>query len=72
MEVFIKAIKKDPFVCKKTNIMFDRYNRLTSDDKIEIVHDNLIQSIALKKLINSMSIMISDLDTELIMKISRI
>ena len=52
--------------------MLDRYNRLTYDRKIEIVYDNLIQNIILKELINIMSIMISDLDIELKMKISRI
>ena len=70
MEAFINVIKKDPFACMKINNMLDRYNRLTYDHKIEIVNDNLIQSIILKELINIMSIMISDLDTELKMKIS--
>ena len=72
MEAFINVIKKDPFVCMKTNIMLDRYNKLTYDHKIEIVYDNLIQNIILKELINIMSKMISDLDIELKMKISRI
>ena len=72
MEAFLNVIKKDPFVCMKINNMLDRYNRLTYDHKIEIVYDNLIQNIILKELINIMSIMISDLDIELKMKISRI
>ena len=72
MEAFINVIRKDPFVCMKINIMLDRYNRLTNDHKKEIVYDNLIQNIILKELINIMSIMISDLDMELKMKISRI
>ena len=72
MEAFINVIKKDPFICMKINHMLDRYNRLTCDRKIEIVYDNLIQNIILKELINIMSIMISDLDMELKMKISRI
>ena len=71
MEAFINVIKKDHFVCMKINNMLDRYNRLTYDRKIEIVYDNLIQNIILKELINIMSIMISDLDMELKMKISR-
>ena len=54
------------------NIMLDRYNRLPNDHKIEIVYDNFIQNIILKELINIMSIMVSDLDMELKMKISRI
>ena len=72
MEAFINVIKKDPLVCMKINIMLDRYNRLTYDHKIQIVYDNLIQNIIHKELINIMSIMISDLDLELKMKISRI
>ena len=72
MDAFINVIKNDPFVCMKINNMLDRYNRLTYDHKIEIAYDNLIQNIILKELINIMSIMISDLDIELKMKISRI
>ena len=72
MEDFINVVKKDPFVCMKINNMLDRYNRLTYDCKIEIVYDNLIQNTILKEVINIMSIMISDLDMELKMKISRI
>ena len=56
----------------KINNKLDRYNRLTYNQKIEIAYDNLIQNIILKELINIMSIMISDLDMELKMKISRI
>ena len=52
--------------------MLDRYNRLTYDCKNEIVYDNLIQNIIPKELINIMSIMISELDIEIKMKISRI
>ena len=52
--------------------MLDRFNRLTYDLKIEIAYDNLIQNIILKKLIIIMSILISDLDIEIKMKISRI
>ena len=72
MEAFKNVIKKDSLVCMKINNMLDRYNRLTYDHKTEIVHDNLIQNIILKELINIMSIMILDLDIELKMKISRI
>ena len=72
MDAFINVIKKDPFVCMKINNMLDRYNKLTYDSKIEIVYDNLIQNIILKELIKIMSIIISDLDMELKMKISRI
>ena len=72
MDAFINVIKKDSSVCMKINNMLDRYNRLTYNRKIEIVYDNLIQTIILKELINIMSIMISDLDMEIKMKISRI
>ena len=72
MDAFINVIKKDHFVCNKINIMLDRYNRLNYDYKIEIAYDNLIQNIILKELINIMSIIISDLDMKLKMKISRI
>ena len=72
MDAFINVIKKYPFICIKINNMLDRYNRLTYDRKIEIVYDNLIQIIILRDLINIMSIIISDLDMELKMKISRI
>ena len=75
MEAFINLIRKDPFVCMKINNMLDRYNRITYvtyDHKIELVYDNLIQNIILKELINIMSILISDLDMELKMKISKL
>ena len=52
--------------------MLDRYNRITYDCRIEIAYDKLIQNIILKELLNIMSIMTSDLDIELKMKISRI
>ena len=71
MEAFINVIKKDPFLCIKINNMLDRYNKLSYDRKNEIVYDNLIQNFILKELINIMSIMISDSDMELKMKISR-
>ena len=72
MDAFINVIKKDPFVCMKIKNMLHRYNRLTYAYKFEIVYDNLIQNIILKELKTIMSIMISDLDMELKMKISRI
>ena len=72
MEAFINVIKKDLFVCMKINNLLDRYNRLTYGCKIEIVYDNLIQNFIFRELINIMSIMISDLDMEIKMKISRI
>ena len=52
--------------------MLDRYNRLTYDHKIEIVYDNLIQNFILEKILNIMSIIVSDLDMELKMKVCRI
>ena len=52
--------------------MLDRYNKLSYDHKIEIAYDYLIHNIILKEIINIMSIMITDLDMELKMKVSRI
>ena len=72
MDAFINIIKNDPFICMKINNMLERYNRLTHDHKINLAYDNLIHNIILKELINIMSIIISDLDMELKMKISRI
>ena len=72
MEALINVIKNDPFVCMKINNMLDRYNRITYGHKFEIVYDNLIQNIILKEVINEMSIMISDLDMELKMKLVEI
>ena len=72
MDDFINVIKKDPQVCIEINIMLDRYNRLSYNHKIEIVYDNLIHNIIFKELINIMATMITDLDIELKMKISRI
>ena len=72
MDAFLNVIKKDHFVCIKINNMLDRYNRLTYDRKIEIAYDNLIQNIILKELIIIMSTIVSDLDMELKMKVSRV
>ena len=72
MDKFVNVIKKDPLVCIKINNMLDRYDRLSYNHKIEIAYDNLIHNIILKELINIMSMMITDLDMELKMKISRI
>ena len=72
MDNFINVIKKDPQVCIKINNMLDRYNRLSYNQKIEIIYDNLIHNIILKELINIMATMIIDLDMEIKMKISGI
>ena len=72
MDDFINVIKRDPQVCIKINNMLDRYNRLSSNHKIEIIYDNLIHNIILKELINIMATMIIDLDMEIKMKISRV
>ena len=72
MEAFLNVIKKDPFVCMKINNMLDRYNRLTYDHKIEVVYDNSIENIILEEVIIIMSIITSDLEMELKLKISRI
>ena len=72
MDDFINVTKKDPQVCIKINNMLNRYNRLSYNHKIEIVYDNSIQNIILEELINLMATLITDLDMELKMKISRI
>ena len=72
MDDFINVIKECPLVCVKTNYMLDRYNRLSYNHKIEIVHNNLSHIVILKGLINKMATMITDLDMELKIKIRRI
>ena len=65
MEAFIKVIRKDPKVCVEINDTLDRYMRLPFKYQSEKGYDCLIQNINLKELI-------TDLDIELKMKISRI
>ena len=52
--------------------MLDRYNRLPYNYQSKIGYDSLIQNVILKELINIMCTVITDLDKELKMKISRI
>ena len=66
---FINVIKKDPKVQIKINDMLDRYNRLPHNYQSKIGYDNLIQNVIFKKLINKMGTTITDLDTELKMKV---
>ena len=72
MEDFIKVIRKDPNVQNKINIMLDRYMSLPYDFRSKTGYNSLIQNVILKELINIMSFIITDLDVELKMKISRI
>ena len=72
MEVFVIAIRKDPKVRVKINDTLDRYMRLPYNYQSKIGYDCLIQNVILKELINIMSTIITDLDIELNMKISRI
>ena len=69
---FINVIKKDPQTRIKLNDMLDRYNRLPPKYQSKIGYDTLIQNVILKELINIMGTVITDLDIELKMKISRI
>ena len=71
MDDFINVNKKDPRVRVKMNDMLDRYNRLPYNCKSKIFFDNLFQNVILKELINIISTIITDLDLELKMKISR-
>ena len=72
MDDFINVIKKDPKVRIKINDMLDRYNRLPYNYQSKIGYDTLVQNVLLKELINIMGTVITDLDIELKMKISRI
>ena len=69
---FVNVFRKDPKVRNKMNDMLDRYNRLPYNYQSKIGYDALIQNMILKELINIMGTTITDLDTELKMKISRI
>ena len=64
-EDFIKVIKKDPRVQNIINIMLDRYMSLPYDFQSRIGYNSLIQNVILKELINTMSLIITDLDIEL-------
>ena len=71
-DAFIKVIKKDPRVQNNINVMLDRHMSLPYDFQSKIGYNSLIQNVILKELIDIMSLIISDLDIELKMKISRI
>ena len=68
MDNFIKAIKKDKRICNNINIMLDRYMSLPYEFKSKIGYNSLIQNVILKELINMLSLVIIDLDTELKIK----
>ena len=68
MEDFIKVIKKDPKMQSKINIMLNRYMSLPYDFQSKMGYNSLIQNVILKEIINIMSLIISDLDTELKIK----
>ena len=72
MDAFINVIKKDPQIRIKINDMLDRYMRVPYNYQSKIGYDTLIQNVILKELINIMGTTVTDLDTELKMKISRI
>ena len=71
MDGFINVMKKDPKVRIKMNDMLDRYNRLFYKYQSKIGYDTLIQNVSLKEILNIMGTVITDLDIELKMKISR-
>ena len=68
MDNFIKAIKKDPKICKNINIMLDRYMSLPYEFQSRIGYNSLIQNVILKELINILCLIIVDLDIELKLK----
>ena len=72
MEAFLNVIRKDPKVRVKINDTLDRYMRLPYNYQSKRGYDCLIQNNILEKLINRMITKITDLDVELIIKISRI
>ena len=72
MHDFVNVIRKDPQIRVKINDMFDRYNRLPCNYQLKVGCDSLIQNVILKELINIMGTTITDSDTELKLKISRI
>ena len=69
---FIIEIKKESKVRVKINSILDRYNRLPLKYQSKIGYDTLIQNAILNESINKMGTVISDLDMEVKMKISRI
>ena len=68
MDDFITAIKKDPKICKNINIMLNRYMSLPYEFQSKIGYNSLIRNIILKELINVLSVLIIDLDTQLKIK----
>ena len=66
MDVFIKAIKKDPKICKNINIMLDRYMSLPYEFRSRIGYNSLIQNVILKELINILSLIIIDLNKNIL------
>ena len=62
MDVFIKAIKKDPKICNNINIMLNRYMSLPYEFRSKIGYNCLIQNVILKELINILSLIIIDLN----------
>ena len=68
MDDLIKAIKKDPKICKNISVMLDRYLALPYEFRSKIGYNSLIQNVILKELINMLSLIIVDLDIELKLK----
>ena len=71
MDAFIN-VNKVSKVRNKINNIFDGYNRLPPKYQSETGYDTLIRNVINKKLINILGTIITDLDIELKMKISRI
>ena len=72
MDHFINVIGKDPQARFKINNLLDKYDRLRNIYQSKIGYDTLIQNVILKELMNIMGTTITDIDTELKMKNSRI
>ena len=72
MDDFINVTKKDPQIGIKINNVLDRYNKLPQNYQSKIRYDSLIQKVIFKEMINLMGTTITDIDIELILKLSRI
>ena len=65
MDIFIKAIKKDPKICNNINLILDRYMALPYEFRSKIGYNSLIQIVVLKELIKILSLIIIDLNKKI-------
>ena len=72
MDNFINLIERDPKVQLKIKDMLDKYNRLPPIYQSKIGFDTLTQNVIPIELINIVGGVITDMDLDLKMKVSRI